>query len=381
MNTQEFIIKAKEIHGDKYDYSQTNFVSYKEKLTITCKKHGCFLQNPVTHLKGKNCFKCGVEIRQKSQSMGVENFILKATSVHHNKYDYSKVKYKNTSTKITIKCPIHGLFIQTPHDHIKGQGCPQCGKDSSSKLRRSNNEEFIKKANLIHQGIYDYSKVEYLGSKKKVEIICKSHGSFLQSPNAHLTHAQGCPKCWDEAFLLKNPMLDQLVRQKIKSNWKAKSVNDLKDILEKRKATFIEKYGVENPSQHEEIIKKIHQTKKANGSYGKSKIEDNFYLYLCRVFNSDNIERSKIVNGWSIDFYLKQIDVYLQLDGIYYHGLDRPVDQIKQFKTVTDYTIYKTILRDQKQNQWFAENKLKLVRITDQQAEKIIAGEEQLEYK
>ena len=46
---------------------------------------------------------------------------------HNNKYDYSKVEYVNSSTKVCIICPEHGEFWQTPHKHLSGQGCPKCG--------------------------------------------------------------------------------------------------------------------------------------------------------------------------------------------------------------------------------------------------------------
>ena len=56
-----------------------------------------------------------------------EEFIEKARQVHGDKYDYSKVEYKNNKTKICIVCPIHGEFWQRPNDHLNGRGCDKCG--------------------------------------------------------------------------------------------------------------------------------------------------------------------------------------------------------------------------------------------------------------
>ncbi len=117
-----------------------------------------------------------------------ETFIKKANLKHNNKYNYSKVIYINNKQKISITCPIHDEFIQTPNDHLNGCGCPICG---SNKL---NNLKFIEKAKDIHDNKYDYSKVEYVHSKSKIIIVCKTHGDFIQKPNHHLNGA-GCPIC------------------------------------------------------------------------------------------------------------------------------------------------------------------------------------------
>ena len=104
------------------------------------------------------------------------------------------MKYENNSTKVCIICHEHGIFYQTPHGHLKGQGCPKCGqivRNDSNRLSLSN---FIKKANEKHNGKYDYSKVDYVNNYTKVCIICPKHGEFWQTPSNHLS-GKGCPKC------------------------------------------------------------------------------------------------------------------------------------------------------------------------------------------
>lgn len=123
-----------------------------------------------------------------ARRLTTKEFIQKAIEIHGNKYDYSKVDYKNSKTKICIICPEHGEFWQTPATHLKSYGCPKCSGKFLDK------EYFIEKANKIHNNKYNYSKVEYLGNKTKVEIICPIHGSFWQTPNDHLDHC-GCPEC------------------------------------------------------------------------------------------------------------------------------------------------------------------------------------------
>ena len=123
-------------------------------------------------------------------------FINESISKHGDKYDYSLVQYKESHTKVSIVCPAHGVFIQEPNEHLKGCGCPECGKESKlHHYPRSNGSDFIKKANKIHKGMYLYDKVLYKNSKKQVVITCKKHGDFRQTPNAHLSR-RGCPKCF-----------------------------------------------------------------------------------------------------------------------------------------------------------------------------------------
>lgn len=150
-----------------------------------------------------------------------------------------------------------------------------------------------------------------------------------------------------------------------------------KQIREKRKQTMIERYGAENSMNCEQIKAKYdfsamavrrHQKMKANGTYAHSMVEDSFYEALCRQFGEADIERPKIVNGrWPIDFYIKSIDVYVQFDGVYWHGLDRPLEEIQEFKTPRDRVIYRKFLTDREQEKWFQERNLKLVRVTDRE--------------
>lgn len=125
-----------------------------------------------------------------------EEFIKKAKVKHGDKYDYSRVEYINSHTKICIICSKHGEFWQRPSDHLRGCGCPGC-----SGTKHSNTEEFIKKCEEKYGNKFDYSKVNYVNNKTKVEIVChnknilnEEHGSFWQRPNDHLT-GYGCPKC------------------------------------------------------------------------------------------------------------------------------------------------------------------------------------------
>ena len=186
--TQNFIEKARKVHGDKYDYSKVEYVNSHTKICIICPEHGEFWQTPNNHLCGKGCNECGKRIVSLKKSSNTDDFITKAKKVHGNKYDYSNVVYVKNNEKIKIICPIHGGFEQTPLTHLSGCGCPKCfGKNK-------NNLDFIEQSKKIHGDKYDYSKVIYKGVDYVVKIICPIHGEFEQTPRNHL-NGHGCQKC------------------------------------------------------------------------------------------------------------------------------------------------------------------------------------------
>ena len=187
---EDFIERARAIHGDKYDYSKVVYKGAHEKVCIICPKHGEFWQEPNNHISRKAiCPACARQIQADRQRCSTEDFIKKANAVHKGKYDYSKVEYRHTDEKVCIICPEHGEFWQVPHNHLHGAGCPKC---SGNYIPTS--EEFIEAAKRRFGDKYDYSKVVYKGNKRKVCIICPEHGEFWVTPNNFLNQ-NGCPKC------------------------------------------------------------------------------------------------------------------------------------------------------------------------------------------
>ena len=189
LNTEIFITRAQKVQGEKYEYSKVNYVDAPTKINIICRLHGSFLQKPHDHLHGQGCPKCA-----GTQRGTAEAFIAGAQKVHGNLYEYSNVNYVNDLTKVSIVCKLHGPFLQSPNSHRRGQGCPNCGKLEQARKLTKTTEVFIAEAQKIHNNLYGYSKAKYVHGNKKVIIICKVHGQFLQVPNDHLKGA-GCPIC------------------------------------------------------------------------------------------------------------------------------------------------------------------------------------------
>lgn len=128
--TSEFLKQAKLVHGDKWDYSKTDYVTARDKIIVICRLHGEFKQLPNSHLKGKGCPLCTRIIVNSKNTRSIQDFIEMANKVHENKYRYENVVYDGSFCKVTIVCPEHGEFRQTPASHMQGIGCPDCGKRS-----------------------------------------------------------------------------------------------------------------------------------------------------------------------------------------------------------------------------------------------------------
>lgn len=208
MTIETFIEKARKVHGNKYDYSKVEYTgNNKSKICIICPEHGEFWQKANAHLNGQGCPKCYNNILKTT-----EQFIKQAKIIHGNKYDYSKVEYKGNKIKICIICPKHGEFWQVPISHLQGYGCQKCALKAISEKNKLSTEEFIEKAKKVHGDKYDYSKVEYIDSKTPVIITCKKHGEFCQIPNYHLS-GNGCPKCGIEELIQENKLYELLLNE------------------------------------------------------------------------------------------------------------------------------------------------------------------------
>jgi hypothetical protein len=126
--------------------------------------------------------------------LSTKTLLKRAKLLHNNIYDYSLVNYVNFKTKIKIICHKHGMFMQTPNNHLNGHGCNKCALELRSKNQRKSIKGFIIKANNVHGNKYDYSLVKYKNTHTKVIIICKKHGNFTQQPSHHI-NGVGCPQC------------------------------------------------------------------------------------------------------------------------------------------------------------------------------------------
>lgn len=182
--TESFVEICNQIRGNKYDYSMVSYMNSKTKVKILCREHGIFEQTPNNHIsKLQDCPKCSpFYFEKKDTNKLIDDF----RKIHHDSYDYSMISYTNNKSKVKIICSEHGIFEQTPNNHLKRQKCPSCSKMTTIS--------FIEKSQKIHNYKYDYSKTLYIGNMRKVDITCIKHGIFSQRAGSHL-YGNGCPTC------------------------------------------------------------------------------------------------------------------------------------------------------------------------------------------
>ena len=203
LTTEEFIERAKKIHGDKYDYSNTNYEGALKKIEIKCNNCQEIFQNIASnHInikkdrgKASGCYNCFKKSHSILLQLTTQEFIQRAGKIHEYKYDYSKSNYQNAQIKVQIICPFHGIFEQRPSDHLYGAGCKKCATQLLAEKYTKSTEDFIIEANKYHNYKFDYSNTIYKGAHKEIEIICPKHGSFRQIARHHLDCKWGCPGC------------------------------------------------------------------------------------------------------------------------------------------------------------------------------------------
>jgi hypothetical protein len=238
---EEFIRDAIKKHGNVYCYDNVNYVNAHTLVDIICPKHGLFHLSPHDHLKGQGCRQCGIERRSVKRRLTQSDFIFKANKMHNGKYNYGLVEYVDYKTEVKIVCPIHGVFSEKPQNHLQGCGCKECANEHNSRLFSDTREDFITKARKLYGDKYDYSLVDYKGSKIDVDIICPIHGVFRQQPNNHLCGSE-CPKCSNGSSLPENEIVEML-----KNGYKEKNkMQNQEDYIKKCNLIHNNKYNYEN---------------------------------------------------------------------------------------------------------------------------------------
>lgn len=206
-DTEWFIKRARQVHGEKYDYGEAVYTEYHGKLNIRCPEHDLvFTVIASDHISRQKtgCSLCGKERMRRRFAHSKEQFVEAAVRTHGDAYNYSLVEYVNNNVKVFIVCRKHeqGWWIK-PANHLSGRsrdglggnGCPICAQESRGVKQTKTTEQFILEARKIHGSRYDYSLVDYRGAHKKVEIVCPAHGSFWMNPAVHIFMDAGCISC------------------------------------------------------------------------------------------------------------------------------------------------------------------------------------------
>ena len=352
-STEEFIEKAKKKHGNKYDYSKVVYDGGDSQISIICPIHGLFKQRAAAHLFGSACPKCWQDRNKNS----TEEFIKQAKKIHGNKFDYSKVDYKNNYTKVEIICPIHGEFSQIPSNHLLSQGCPKCGIEKMKQSLTSNTKDFIKRAKGKHGNKFDYSKSVYTKATDPIIINCPIHGEFETTPVYHLELAGGgCNKC-SNTYRRNNDEFIELAKKVHNNKYSYENTN----FVNMRTPVTIScpKHGefLQGPSPH----------LKGQGCPVCNESSGELFIYNLLKNNSVDFKREKKFQDCfhksetgrctplEFDFYIPTMNTCIEYDGkqhfepIAYYGGE------EGFK--------KSVKRDKIKNQYCKKNGIKLIRI------------------
>lgn len=283
-----------------------------------------------------------------------ENFIKKANLIYNNKYDYSKVEYKNSYTKIIIYCPTHSTeFLSTPNNHLMHKiSCQKCRSEKLSKLRSQGIKTFIENANLIHNNKYDYSKVKYINNKTEVCIICLEHGEFWQRPDKHINSKQGCPKC--QGYNKTNQNFIQQAKQIHGDKYDYSKI--IYQTATKKICITCSKHGnfLQQPNNHlsNQGCPKC-QRSKGEEQISKWLTEHNIYFETQKRFNECKNKRSL-----PFDFYLPNHNLLIEYDGEQHFNPYRGRQQdkyIQKLKQVQHHDFIK--------NNYCKQNNIQLIRI------------------
>jgi len=211
--TQEQVINSfKEVHGDAFDYSKVVYVDTHTPVEVYCKKHNCnFKTLPKNHKKGSGCTQCGREAQIEKAKKPQKEFEKEIIDLYGEKYDLSKLEYRNKFTKVTLICDIHGEFAKAPDSILNGNACDFCCK----KQTKSNDKGiFIEEAKKVYGDKDDYTDTEVISSKYKVKVRCTKHNIIFEKDIQSYLLGCGCPKCSAENYsFLRKKTTEQFVKE------------------------------------------------------------------------------------------------------------------------------------------------------------------------
>lgn len=399
---EEFIEKAKKIHGDLYDYSEMDYdietINAKTKVKIICKTHGAFYQTRNVHISHEaGCPKCGCEIsyskidftyedftssgvafedfikksKELKQQNETEEFVQKLKKKFGDKYDYSKTKYVTNRDKVIVICPIHGEFLNSPtHLLREGRGgCQQCNSIIRGKKRCINRDELIKKAITIHGDKYIYDKIEDYDNHNSfvtdilITIICRKHGEF-QIKRTYFLCGHGCKICGEEYSNECNKSraksFNDFVENATKIHGNNLNFDKSKLTYETRKSKIIvtcNKYA--DHGDFETIGSSIisgHGCKKCNQSFGEREIYN--YLTVNNINFVTQKRFSDCRNTYTLpfDFYIESKNLCVEFDGEQHF---RPVKRFggeEEFKKLQE--------RDNIKTNYCEKNNIHFLRLT-----------------
>jgi hypothetical protein len=289
LSNQDFIERAKSIHGDNLSFESTFYSGSLHKVTVTCKIHGDFLITASNLINNKQgCRQCSIKKGCDKKKTTKESLLNKISNRDgFRNFDFSKVKDSfHLREELIISCSKHGE-IKTNAANIlrykKSFGCAKCRSNDS----KYTTEEFVQLSHEAHNGNYSYAESEYKSSHEDVSIICQKHGSFLTKAYIHLAGGGKCPKCTNFVSSYEIEISKYLSELNIENQTSVRNLKDIKeiDILIPKNKIAIEFNGLYWHSE---------QFKDKNYHLNKTKLMSDLGYKLIHIFEDEWIDKKEI---------------------------------------------------------------------------------------
>jgi len=404
ITTNDFIKSCIERHGDRYDYSLVKYKNISSKVSIICKEHGIFIQNPKNHRDGQGCSRCHcnrnltkeefinlcknknfydyslidkeiiksddyikiIDINSKliylqlsdNHRNGIKptkiesnSLLNKLSIIHNNKFDYiiEKETYYSTDKIKIVNKLTNDIFEYRVDRHLQGM--------SPNKVTLN---LFLYKSKEKHNDRYDYSLIkEVNGNSDKVDIICKDHGIFKQSVNNHMNSGHGCPICIGKGKWSNDVLISEFNKVHF-------------DLYDYSKINF---EGIDIKvdiicKEHGMFSQNIHKHLKGQGcpeckqnSKGEEYIKNYLERNEIKYIRQKSFDDCKYINRLNFDFYLPDMNTCLEFDGLQHF------EPVKEFGGEKEFDLI--LKRDECKNKWCIENKVNLIRIRYDEFDKI----------
>lgn len=326
LTQKQYIRTVRRVHGDKYDYSKAVYKGAHKKIEIICDKHGPFWQIANEHKKGRGCPQCGIESRSNLHRYNTEVFAEKAQEVHGNKYDYSLVNYKMRGDKISIVCPEHGEFKQSPADHLRGYGCPQCGVDMAAMKMMKPFDKLLSELNEVWGGDFPYVFMdisEYCDDRSKMTMYCPLHEEFISTPRL-LLQKQGCHRCANTKGAQKSRLSQAIFLRKVQRIYREEPY-DFSELNYVDSTTIVKVY-CEKHGYFEKMPSSLLAgegcAKCYREKYGGSKGETEVFSYLKDILPDVEITRHdwSLLSDDELDIVIPSLKLAIEYNELYEHS-------------------------------------------------------------
>lgn len=321
LTQEQFLKRAVAKHGTTYDLSKAIYTGAYAKITVGCRTHGPFTLLTYNFLSGAGCSQCGIAARSKAARVPFEKFLLQARKKHGDKYSYKKESYTASRKPVDIYCQTHGWFTQSASEHMKGQGCPECGKSNKALNRRLGWKEFLKRAREKFKEKFSYPNLEARFSTfgSRIPIVCPTHGKFKQTPNIHLASEHGCNQCATVEIALK--------RSYDTEEFKRKAVEKHGDRYNYDKVDYVRSHDTITVTckTHDDFEIKAYAHLNGQGcprcaTTNASAPEEELTSYLEELGLSVRVRSKSIIPPLELDLVIESKQAAIEYCGLYWHS-------------------------------------------------------------